>query len=78
MLRAQDNETLVKAFQPGVGEDPLHDNMGGAILKELSETLLNFTMAKHLDDMTYITQKDIYHICNAVEWFRSVFREFEA
>lgn len=77
MLNLHKSDTLVKAFLPGVGEEPSRDNMAGAILSELSETLVNFTMAKHLDDTSYITYKDMYHICNAVEWFRKVFSDLE-
>lgn len=73
----ESSSTLMSAFEPGVGENPSRDNMGGAILKELTGALKNITMASHLEETQYLTRSTVKAVCNAVEWFEMVFSELE-
>lgn len=69
------SKVLADTFAVGVGNDPIHDNMGGAILKELRQAMTDCTMAVCLEDMNRITPSTIKAICTAVEWFEDVFDE---
>lgn len=71
------SKTLESAFAPGVGKDPIRDNLGGAMLKELRQAMTDCTMAAHLGMPERITPDTIRAICTAVEWLEDVFDELE-
>ena len=76
MRKPEESRSLMEAFVPdAVGGS--RDNMGGALCNGLTRALMHITMARHLEDPQYIHPKDITALCNAVEWFETVFTELE-
>ena len=74
MLNLHKSETLVNSFTPEENDT----NVAQAIVRELSETLVNLSIDHYLDNTSNITNEDLITLSNTISWFRRVFCELEA
>ena len=75
MCNFSESKTLVETFEPGKGENAEYDNWGGVMIERLEIAVLSITKAKVMEDTSYLKDSAIMTMFDALDWYKSVFKE---